>query len=79
MAKKKNRSNRNAQKLQNSVKITAKDVKKGKDAIKTMVLGALILALFMGFFAFRIQNKTMFERVSDLFSSDTSDSATASR
>ena len=74
MAKKKNRQRqRTAQKRrQPTTKITRKDVEQGRDAIKTMIKGAVYLALFICFFALKIGDQTMYERASGLFSGDES-------
>ena len=47
MAKKKNRSRRRKQKQQQTVKITQKDIDQGRAAIKTLIKGAVILAIFI--------------------------------
>ena len=70
MAKKKNRSRRRKQKQQQAVKITQKDIDQGREAIKTMIKGAIILAIFICFFAFKIGDQTMYERTASLFASD---------
>lgn len=70
MAKKKNRSRRRKQKQQQAVKITQKDIDQGREAIKTMIKGAIILAIFIFFFALKIGDQTMYERTASLFASD---------
>ena len=72
MAKKKNRKGKKNQQRRNDLKVTKKDVEQGKDAIKTMVMGMVILSLFMAFFAFDIGGETLFEKVSALFTSSPS-------
>lgn len=80
MAKKKNRNRRQTtQKRQRSAQITKKDVEQGKDALKTMIKGAVFLALFICFFAFKIGDQTMYERTSALFTSDDVSSEDASK
>ena len=69
MAKKKNRSRRRKQKQQQTVKITQKDIDQGREAIRTMIKGAIILAIFICFFAFKIGDQTMYERTASLFTS----------
>ena len=78
MAKRKNKSRQSAKKRRNDLKITKQDVQKGQEAIKTMLKGALILGLFMAFFAFRVQGQTMYERVSSIFAGDEPATATSS-
>ena len=73
MAKKKNRAKRRKQKQQRTVQITQKDIDQGREAIRTMVKGAVILGLFIFFFAFKIGDQTMYERVASAFSSDETD------
>ena len=70
MAKKKNRSRQRKRNQQRTVKITQKDVIQGREAVKTMVKGAVILGLFICFFAFKIGNQTMYERTASIFTSD---------
>ena len=70
MAKKKNRAKRRKQKQQRTVQITQKDIDQGREAIRTMIKGAIILGLFICFFAFKIGDQTMYERVASIFSSD---------
>ena len=70
MAKKKNRSRRRKKNQQRTVKITQNDINQGREAIKTMVKGAVILGLFICFFAFKIGNQTMYERTASIFTSD---------
>lgn len=66
MAKKKNRKGKKNQQRRRDLKVTTKDVEQGKEAIRTMVVGMIILAIFMAFFAFDIGGETLFERVSGL-------------
>ena len=70
MAKKKNRSKRRKQQQQRTVQITQKDIDQGREAIKTMVKGAIMLAVFICFFALKIGEQTMYERTASLFDSD---------
>ena len=72
MAKKKNRSKRRKQQQQRTVQITQKDIDQGREAIKTMVKGAIMLAIFICFFALKIGDQTMYERTASLFDSDES-------
>ena len=67
MAKKKTRKGKKTQQRKRDLKVTTKDVEKGKEAVKTMVMGMIILSLFMAFFALDIGGETLFERVSTLF------------
>jgi hypothetical protein len=69
MAKKKTRKGKKTQQRRRDLKVTPKDVEKGKEAIKTMVVGMAILSLFMIFFAFDIGGETLFERIASIFSS----------
>ena len=70
MAKKKNRAKRRKKQQQRTVKITQRDIEQGHEAIKTMVKGAVFLGLFICFFALKIGDQTMYERLGSLFSAD---------
>ena len=72
MAKKKSKRGKKSQQRQRQreYKVTQRDVEEGKAAIKTMVTGALMLGLFMAFFAVDFGGETMFERVTSIFSSE---------
>ena len=72
MAKKKTRKGKKSQQRQRQLKVTQKDVEQGKDAIKTMATGAVLLSLFMAFFALEISGETMYERVTSIFSAESS-------
>ena len=72
MAKKKNRARRRKKQQQHTVKITQRDIDQGHQAIKTMVKGAIFLGLFICFFALKIGDQTMYERLGSLFSADES-------
>ena len=69
MAKKKSRKGKVTKQRQREVKVTKKDIEQGKEAIKTMVTGMVLLAVFIGFFAIDVGDQTMYERVSSVFSS----------
>lgn len=70
MAKKKTRKGKKTQQRRRELKVTQKDVEQGKDAIKTMLFGMVLLSLFMIFFAFDIGGETLFERLSSVFTSE---------
>lgn len=69
MAKKKTQKGKKTQKRRRDLQVTPKDVEKGREAIKTMIIGMAILSLFMFFFAFDIGGETLFEKISSIFSS----------
>ena len=72
MAKKKNRAKRTRQVRSTQVnQITAQDREQGRAAIRTMVKGAIMLAVFICFFALKIQDKTMYERAQGIFAEET--------
>ena len=71
MAKKKNRAKRTRQVRSTQVnQITAQDREQGRAAIMTMVKGAVMLAVFICFFALKIQDKTMYERAQGIFADE---------
>lgn len=74
MAKRKTKRGNKAQQRQRQRenRVTQRDVEEGKAAIKTMVTGAIMLGLFMAFFAMEVGGETMYERVTSLFSADSS-------
>ena len=78
MAKKKNRakSTRRAQSTKAN-QITAHDRARGRQAMKTMIKGAIGLALFICFFALKIGDETAYERAQGLFADDSATSTTS--
>ena len=72
MAKRKTKRGKKSQQRQRQRenRVTTRDVEEGKAAVKTMVTGALMLGLFMAFFAMEFDGETMYERVSSIFAAD---------
>ena len=64
MAKRKTKRGKKSQQRQRQRenRVTTRDVEEGKAAVKTMVTGALMLGLFMAFFAMEFDGETMYER-----------------
>ena len=73
MAKRKNKRGKKSQQRQRQRenRVTTRDVEEGKAAVKTMITGALLLGIFMAFFAMELGGETMYERVSSIFAADT--------
>ena len=69
MAKKKTRKGKKTQQRRRELQVTKKDVEQGKEALRTMLLGMVLLSFFMIFFAFDIGGETLFERLSSVFAS----------
>ncbi len=71
MAKKKTRKGKKTQQRQRELQVTQKDVEQGKEALKTMFIGMVLLSFVMIFFAFDVGGETLFERLSSVFTSST--------